>query len=160
MAKFLKSTGGGVNDSIGLETVAESGCIGISRADECWLLLEAVAERAPGRVGRDEMWWPGQAPGKTWDGGIVASLGAVGTLGTCSTVGTVVTLELPHMDVYGSAPLWDGARKVGEGRVVVVGWTGFGWLRVEMFWPVVGAPTFFGPQYRYMGQPVSGVGDH
>ena len=92
MAKFLKSTGGGVNDSIGLETVAESGCIGISRADECWMLLEAVAERAPGRVGRDEMWWPGQAPGKTWDGGIVAPLGSVDTLGTGFTVGTVVTL--------------------------------------------------------------------
>ena len=29
---------------------------------------------------------------KTWDGGIVASLGAVGNLGTGSTVGTVVTL--------------------------------------------------------------------
>ena len=35
MEKFLKSTGGGVNDGIGLETVAESCCIGISGADEC-----------------------------------------------------------------------------------------------------------------------------
>ena len=33
-------------------------------------------------------------PGKTWDGGIVASFGAVGTLGTCSNVGTVVTLGI------------------------------------------------------------------
>ena len=31
-------------------------------------------------------------PGKTWDGGIVAPLGAVDTLGTGFTVGTVVTL--------------------------------------------------------------------
>ena len=31
-------------------------------------------------------------PGKTWDGCIVVSFGAVGTLGTCYTVGTVVTL--------------------------------------------------------------------
>ena len=31
-------------------------------------------------------------PGKTWDGGIVASFGAVGTLVTWSTVGTVVPL--------------------------------------------------------------------
>ena len=31
-------------------------------------------------------------PGKIWDGGIVASLGAVVTLEICSTLGTVVAL--------------------------------------------------------------------
>ena len=60
MAKSLKSTGGGVNDGIGLETVAESGCIGVSGADEYWLLLVEVAERVPGRVRRDDMWQMGQ----------------------------------------------------------------------------------------------------
>ena len=34
---FLKSTNGGVNDGIGLETVVESGYIGVSGADECWM---------------------------------------------------------------------------------------------------------------------------
>ena len=53
ISKFLKSTGDGVNYSIGLETVAESGCIGVSGANECWLLTAAVEERVPGRVGRD-----------------------------------------------------------------------------------------------------------
>ena len=43
MEKFLKSTGGGVNDGIGLKTVMESGCIGIFGANECWLLMAAVA---------------------------------------------------------------------------------------------------------------------
>ena len=52
MTKFLKSTGGGFNDGIGLETVVESGCIGVSGADECWMLMAAVAERVPGRVRR------------------------------------------------------------------------------------------------------------
>ena len=52
----MKSTGGGVNDSIGLETVAESGCIGVSGANECWLLVASVVERVPGRVGRNDMW--------------------------------------------------------------------------------------------------------
>ena len=33
MAKFLKSTGGRVNESIGFETVAKSGCIAVSSAD-------------------------------------------------------------------------------------------------------------------------------
>ena len=56
MEKFLKSTGDWVNDSIGLETVKESGCISVSSADECWLMMAAVAERVPGRVRRDEMW--------------------------------------------------------------------------------------------------------
>ena len=42
MAKLLKSTGGGLNDSIGLETVAESGCIGVTGADECWMLMAEV----------------------------------------------------------------------------------------------------------------------
>ena len=59
MEKFLKSTGGGVDDSIGLKMVAESGCNGVSGADECWLLMVAVAERVPGRVRRDDRWWPG-----------------------------------------------------------------------------------------------------
>ena len=53
-------------------------------------------------------------------------------------------LELPHGDVGRNAPLWAGEWKVGEGRLVVVGWAGFGWLHVEMFWTVVGAPPFFG----------------
>ena len=57
---FLKSTNGGVNDGIGLETVVESGYIGVSGADECWLLMAAVAERVPYSVGRDDMWRPGQ----------------------------------------------------------------------------------------------------
>ena len=56
MEKFLKSTGDGVNDGIGLEKVEESGCIGVSGADECWLLMATVAERVPGSVRRDEMW--------------------------------------------------------------------------------------------------------
>ena len=56
MEKFLKSTGGGVNDSIGLETVTESGCIGISGADECWMLMAAVVEMVLGRAGRYDMW--------------------------------------------------------------------------------------------------------
>ena len=60
MTKFLKSTGGGVNDDIGLEKVAESGCIGVSVANDCWLLMAAVVERVPGSVGGDEMWRPGQ----------------------------------------------------------------------------------------------------
>ena len=72
MAKLLKSTGDGVNEGIGLETAKESGCIGVSGADERWLLMEALAERVPGRVGRDEMWqccgygytfWPRQKMG-------------------------------------------------------------------------------------------------
>ena len=67
-------------------------------------------------------------------------------------------LELPHRDVGGNAPLWAEAWKVGEVQVVVVGRDGVGWLRVEMFWPVVGATLFVGPQYRYMGQLVPGVG--
>ena len=51
----------GVNDGIFLETVAESGCIDLSGADECWLLMAAVSERVPGCVGRDEMWRPRQS---------------------------------------------------------------------------------------------------
>ena len=39
-----------------LETDAESGCIGVSGVDECWLLMVVVAERVPGRVGRDDIW--------------------------------------------------------------------------------------------------------
>ena len=39
-----------------LETDAESGCIGVSGVDECWLLMAAVVERGPGRVGRDDLW--------------------------------------------------------------------------------------------------------
>ena len=42
MEKFLKSTSGGANDGIGLETVAESGCIGVTGADECWMLMAEV----------------------------------------------------------------------------------------------------------------------
>ena len=45
-----------MNDGIGLETVAESGCIGVSGADECWLLVAPVVERVPGRVRRDDLW--------------------------------------------------------------------------------------------------------
>ena len=60
MEKFLKSTSGGANDGIGLETVAESGCIGISGADEFWLMMAAVEEMVPGPIGRDDMWRPGQ----------------------------------------------------------------------------------------------------
>ena len=60
MEKFLKSTSGGVNDGISLETVGESCCIGVCGADECWLMMAEVAERVPGRVGRDDMWWPVQ----------------------------------------------------------------------------------------------------
>ena len=56
MAKFLKSTGDGVNDGIGLETAKVIGCIGVYGAYGCWLLMAAVEERVPGRVGRDEMW--------------------------------------------------------------------------------------------------------
>ena len=56
MAKFLKSTGGGVNDAIILETVTRSSCIGVSGADACWLLMAEVAERVPGCVRRDDMW--------------------------------------------------------------------------------------------------------
>ena len=52
MAKLLKNTNDGVNGGIGLETVAESGCIGVSGADECWLPMAAVAERVPGSVGK------------------------------------------------------------------------------------------------------------
>ena len=69
-------------------------------------------------------------------------------------------LELPHRDVGGNVLLWDGARKVGEVWTVVVGRAGVGWLRVEMFWPVVGAPPFVGPQYRHMGKLVLGVGEN
>ena len=46
---------------------------------------------------------------------------------------TFSPLELTNRDVGGNAPLWDGARKVGEGRVVVVSQAGVGWLRVEKF---------------------------
>ena len=53
MEKFLKITSDEVNDVIGLETVKESGCIGVSGADECWMLMVAVVERVPGHVGRD-----------------------------------------------------------------------------------------------------------
>ena len=60
MATLLKSTSGGVNDGLGLETVVESGQIGISGADECWLLMAVVTERVPGPVVRDDMWRPGQ----------------------------------------------------------------------------------------------------
>ena len=56
MEKFLKITSDEVNDGIGLETVKESGCIGVSGADECWMLMVAVVERVPGHVGKDEMW--------------------------------------------------------------------------------------------------------
>ena len=55
-------------------------------------------------------------------------------------------LEIPHRDVGGNAPLRAGAWKVGEGRVVVIGRASVGWLRVEMFCPVVGAPPFVCPQ--------------
>ena len=55
MEKSPRSSGGGVNDGIVLETVTESGCIGVSGSDECWLLMATVAERVPGRVGRDDM---------------------------------------------------------------------------------------------------------
>ena len=85
-------------------------------------------------------------------------------IGTCSTVGTVVTLgtplEMPHGDVGGNAPLWNEARKVGEGRVVVVSQDGIGWLRFEIFWPFVGEPPFVGSQYGHMGQLVLGVAEH
>ena len=37
-----------------LETDAESGCIGVSGVDECWLLMAAVAEMIPGHFGRDD----------------------------------------------------------------------------------------------------------
>ena len=60
-------------------------------------------------------------------------------------------LELPHGYVGGNAPLWDGARKVGEGQVVVLGRDGIGWLRVEKIRPVFGAPPFVGPQYGHKG---------
>ena len=53
MEKFLKSTGDGLDDGIGLEKIVESGCIGISGAYECCLLMAALAERVPGCVGRD-----------------------------------------------------------------------------------------------------------
>ena len=69
-------------------------------------------------------------------------------------------LALPHGNVGINAPLWAGARKVGEVRVVVVGWAGVGWLRVEMFWPVVGAPPFVGSQYGNRRQLFPGVGEH
>ena len=69
-------------------------------------------------------------------------------------------LKLPHGDVGRNSLIWDGAWKVGEGRVVVVGRVGFGWLCIEKFRPVVGAPPFVGSQYGHRGQPVSGVGEH
>ena len=69
-------------------------------------------------------------------------------------------LELPHGDVGGNITLWYGAWKVGEGRVVVVGRKGFGWLRVKIFRPVVGAPPFVGHQYGHRGKPVTGVGEN
>ena len=69
-------------------------------------------------------------------------------------------LELPHEDFGVNVPLWSGVWKVGEGRVVVVDRDGFGWLRVETFRPVVGAPPFVGTQYFNRGQLVPGVGDH
>ena len=69
-------------------------------------------------------------------------------------------LKHPHGDVGGNASLWDGPWKVREGRVFVVGWEGFGWLRVGKFRPVVGAPPFVGHQYGHRGQPVPGVGEH
>ena len=72
-------------------------------------------------------------PGKTWNGGVVVSFVAGGTLGTCSTVVSVVTLGTSTRDVGGNAPLWAGARKVGEGRVVVLGRAGVEWLHVENF---------------------------
>ena len=59
MVKLMKIAGGGMNDRIGLKTVAESGCIGVSGADESWLMMAAVAERVTGRVGRDDMWKTG-----------------------------------------------------------------------------------------------------
>ena len=58
MVKFLNSTDGGVNDGIVLET--ESGRIGVSGADEFYLLMAAVTERVLGRVGRDVATTTGQ----------------------------------------------------------------------------------------------------
>ena len=69
-------------------------------------------------------------------------------------------LELQHRDVSGKTTLWDGAWKVGEGQVVVVGRTGFECLHVESFWPFFGSPPFVGPQYGHRGKPVLGVGEH
>ena len=69
-------------------------------------------------------------------------------------------LELPHGDVGENAPLWDGSLEVGEGRVVLVGRAGVGWLCVENFGSVVRAPPFVGPQYGHRGQLIPGVGEH
>ena len=75
-------------------------------------------------------------------------------------MGTVVTLGTATQGFGGNAPLWSGTRKVGEGRVFVVGWAGIGWLCVENSRPVVGAPQFVGPQYGQRGQMVPSVGEH
>ena len=69
-------------------------------------------------------------PGKTWDGGVVASLGAVGTLGKCSTVGTVVTLETSTRGCWQKLTYlgWgvEGGRGTGG-----CGWSGWLWMVVH-----------------------------
>ena len=69
-------------------------------------------------------------PVKTWDGGIVASFGAVGTPGTCSTVGTIVTLETDKLECWWkrTALGWGTEGGIGTGGC---GWLGWRWMVVR-----------------------------